>query len=85
MKNIELVDLSIKADEIQARVEMMSNYVDEVLYTKSIDENMASYSLFKRGGLDSLSKNLKDVSQDIEKLSTAMGNQVDWTKDGKQK
>jgi len=78
MKNIELVDLSIKADEIKARVDMISKYVDEVLYTKNIDESMASYSLLKHGGLNAISNNLTNISRDIEKLSTEMGNQVDW-------
>ena len=88
MKNIEIVDLSIKADAIQARVEMISKYVDEVLYTKTIDESMASYSLLKHGGLNAIGKNLTTISRDIEKLSTEMGNQVEWdepAKDGEQK
>lgn len=87
MKNIELVDLSIKADDIQARLDMISKYVDEVSYTKTIDEDMASYSLLRLDGLDAISNNLTTISRDIGKLSTEIDNQVEWdelVKDGEQ-
>lgn len=66
---MEHAKLSVKVDEAQAHADIINNYIDEVLYTRQVDGYMAIYSLFDRGGLENISKNLDSLSKELQTIS----------------